>query len=265
MKKVLTVVGAVVIAGLVAVWKNIDTKVIKQADEGITEVLKKSPKVTDDRVKLVKVTTKEVVENQLSVNYFDFTFIRNGVEETIKIADFSKHSVFKTKLSDNLLVAKDELQFSNGLQSLRNSLISNKEKVVKQFHSQNSILLKKDAEILKANKKGIYEAESKMLEATRTGNLEQQTIWLKELRKRTKDITFIRTFKGKPMKFFNQEEIIEKQIADIMKPNGGSQSRVFGYVWHHNENVGVLELVAKDVHEFNRHTGGNYIWGNGVR
>lgn len=265
MKKVLAVLCGVIIAGSVAVWKTVDTKVIKQTDEVVTEVLKKSSNVTDDGSKLVKATTKEVVKNQLSVKYFDFTFIRNGIEETIKVADFSKHSVFKTKLPDNLLVAKDELQFSNCLQSLRNSLVSNKEKVVKQFQKQNSIILKRDAEILKANKKDIYEAESKMLEATKNGNLEEQKIWLKELRKRTKDITFIRTYKGKPMKIFNQEEIIEKQIADIKNPNGGSQSRVFGYVWHHNENVGVMELIAKDIHEFNRHTGGNYIWGNNVR
>lgn len=265
MKKVFTVVGAVVIAGSVAVWKTIDTKVIKQTDEVITKVIKKSPNVADDGVKLVRTTAKEVVKNRLSVKYFDFTFIRNGVEETIKVADFSKHSVFKTKLPDNLLIASDKLQFSNSLQSLRNNLISNKEIILKQFRTKNSIILKRDAEILTANKKGIYEAESKMLEATKAGDLELQNIWLKELRKRTKDITFIRTYNGKPMKIFNQDEIIEKQIVDIMKPSGGSQSRVFGYVWHHNENVGVMELVAKDIHEFNRHTGGNYIWGNSLR
>lgn len=265
MKKVFTVVGAVVIAGSVAVWKTIDTKVIKQADEVISGVIKKSPNVADDGTKLIRTTAMEVAKNQLSVNYLDFTFIRNGLEETIKVADFSKHSVFKTKLPDNLLIAKDQVQFSNSLQSLRNSLVSNKEKIVKQFRVKNSIILKRDADILKANKKGIYEAESKMLEATKAGDLELQKIWLKELRKRTKDITFIRTYKGKPLKIFNQDEIIEKQIADIMKPNGGSQSRVFGYVWHHNENIGVMELVAKDIHEFNRHTGGNYIWGNSLR
>lgn len=265
MKKVLGIVSAVLIAGAIAVWKSVDSKVVKQADEVITEVWKKSPNIQDDAVKVVKTTTKEVTSNQLKVNYFDFTFIKNGIKETIKVADFSKHSVFKTKLPDNLLIAKDELQFSNSLQSLRKNLISNKEEVVKQFRSQNSILVKRDTEIFKANEKTIYEAENKMLEATKNGNLEEQIRWLKKLRSITKDITFIQTPKGKPIKFLSQEEILEKQISDIMKPNGNTQSRVFGYVWHHNENVGVMELVSKNIHEFNRHTGGNYIWGNGFR
>lgn len=265
MKKVLGIVGAIVVAGVVYVWKGVDTKVVKKADEVVSGVLKKTPNIKDDAVMIVSKTTKEVVESQLKVNYFDFTFIKNGIKETIKVADFSKNSVFKTKLPDNLLIAKDEVQFSQSLQSLRKRLISNKEEVLNKFRSQNSIILRRDKALLNANKKAIYEAESKMLTATKSGNLEEQKIWLKELRSLTKDITFIQTPKGKPMKFLNQEEILAKQVNDIMKPNGSTQSRVFGYVWHHNENVGVLELVAKDVHEFNRHTGGNYIWGNGVR
>lgn len=265
MKKIFGILFAVIIAGSIAVWRSIDTKVIKQTDEIITGALNKSKKISDEGTEIVKTTTKSVMKNELSVKYFDFTFIRNGIKETIKVADFSNHSVYKTKLPKNLLVAKDELQFSNSLQSLRKKLISNKEKVLSQFRSQNSVLLKRDKEILKANKKAIYEAENKMISATKAGNIEEQKIWLKKLRSLTKNITFIQTPKGKPMKFLNPEEILEKQVADIMKPNGSTQSRVFGYVWHHNENVGVLELVAKDIHEFNKHKGGNYIWGNGVR
>lgn len=36
-----------------------------------------------------------------------------------------------------------------------------------------------------------------------------------------------------------------------------------GYVWHHSENPGVLQLVAKEIHDATPHTGGRAIWGGG--
>lgn len=35
------------------------------------------------------------------------------------------------------------------------------------------------------------------------------------------------------------------------------------YVWHHNEQAGVLQLVDKEVHQNTGHTGGREIWGGG--
>ena len=36
-----------------------------------------------------------------------------------------------------------------------------------------------------------------------------------------------------------------------------------GYVWHHHEQPGVLQLVEEDVHNTTAHTGGRFIWGGG--
>lgn len=36
-----------------------------------------------------------------------------------------------------------------------------------------------------------------------------------------------------------------------------------GYVWHHSEQPGVLQLVDKDLHDKTGHTGGRYLWGGG--
>lgn len=36
-----------------------------------------------------------------------------------------------------------------------------------------------------------------------------------------------------------------------------------GYVWHHNEEVGVLQLVNENIHSKTGHTGGREIWGGG--
>ena len=36
-----------------------------------------------------------------------------------------------------------------------------------------------------------------------------------------------------------------------------------GYVWHHNEEIGKMELVRFDVHDVAKHTGGRAIWGGG--
>lgn len=35
------------------------------------------------------------------------------------------------------------------------------------------------------------------------------------------------------------------------------------YVWHHNEEIGKMELVLREIHEVARHTGGKSIWGGG--
>ena len=37
----------------------------------------------------------------------------------------------------------------------------------------------------------------------------------------------------------------------------------YGYVWHHNEETGKMQLVDYDTHERTRHTGGKAIWGGG--
>jgi hypothetical protein len=36
-----------------------------------------------------------------------------------------------------------------------------------------------------------------------------------------------------------------------------------GYVWHHSEQPGVLQLVNEEIHEITGHTGGREIWGGG--
>ena len=60
------------------------------------------------------------------------------------------------------------------------------------------------------------------------------------------------------------KEILEMQIRDIKQINsGGQQERIFGFVWHHNEEVGVIDLVAYDKHNTVKHIGGRNIWGGG--
>lgn len=258
MKKVIGILTAGFIVVLVAFWKSIDTKVIKKTDEVISGTLKQTKKIGS---KPVKSVVYQIPVNKLSVEYSNFTFVKNGISKTIKVPNFSNHSVFKTKLPDNLLTAKDKPQFSNCLESLRKEMITNEEKILEQFRFQNAAILKRDKEIFELNKKDIFNAESKMIEATKAGNKEEQKFCLKKLRSLTNNITFIEVPNGKPMKILNEKEILKKQKEDIMKING---EKVFGFIWHHNENEGVMELVAKDVHEFNKHKGGKYIWG-GVR
>lgn len=36
-----------------------------------------------------------------------------------------------------------------------------------------------------------------------------------------------------------------------------------GYIWHHNEEAGILQLVNQVEHSVTRHTGGRFIWGGG--
>jgi len=60
-------------------------------------------------------------------------------------------------------------------------------------------------------------------------------------------------------------EMLEKQKKDILQNNSGKQQgRIFGFVWHHNEEVGIIDLVAYDKHESVSHIGGRSIWGGGA-
>lgn len=60
------------------------------------------------------------------------------------------------------------------------------------------------------------------------------------------------------------EEMLQKQIKDIrQKYSGKQQERIFGFVWHHNENVGIMDLIADDKHNSVKHIGGRNIWGGG--
>ena len=50
----------------------------------------------------------------------------------------------------------------------------------------------------------------------------------------------------------------EKQIAQIM---GGKKPS--GYVWHHSQEPGVLQLVDEYIHKITGHTRGRSLWGGG--
>lgn len=51
----------------------------------------------------------------------------------------------------------------------------------------------------------------------------------------------------------------EDQLADI--EDGYTPE---GYTWHHNEEIGKMQLVDSDIHSQTRHTGGRNIWGGGT-
>ena len=53
----------------------------------------------------------------------------------------------------------------------------------------------------------------------------------------------------------------EQQLKDI----AANKPRIEGLTWDHNEQTGVMQLVDKTVHGQTGHTGGNSIWGGGIR
>ena len=50
-----------------------------------------------------------------------------------------------------------------------------------------------------------------------------------------------------------------KQIAQIK-----AGEKPVGYVWHHHQKTGKLQLVNARVHQQTGHTGGKSIWGGGT-
>ncbi len=56
-----------------------------------------------------------------------------------------------------------------------------------------------------------------------------------------------------------RSQFTEDQLADI--EDGYTPE---GYTWHHNEEIGKMQLVDTDIHIQTRHTGGRNIWGGGT-
>ncbi|MCR5202601.1 MAG: HNH endonuclease [Lachnospiraceae bacterium] len=56
-----------------------------------------------------------------------------------------------------------------------------------------------------------------------------------------------------------KKQFTEKQLEYIM--NG--ESKIPGYVWHHNEETGLMQLVKSEEHLKSPHFGGKAIWGGG--
>lgn len=56
------------------------------------------------------------------------------------------------------------------------------------------------------------------------------------------------------------EQFTERQKAQIHDPE---VSKLSGYTWHHNEELGKMELVKEDIHGLSEHSGGKGIWGGG--
>lgn len=56
-------------------------------------------------------------------------------------------------------------------------------------------------------------------------------------------------------KQFNSQQL--EQINNHETPDG--------YTWHHNEEVGKMQLVDSKIHAENKHTGGKSIWGGGYQ
>lgn len=52
---------------------------------------------------------------------------------------------------------------------------------------------------------------------------------------------------------FNSEQLEQTNNGD----------RPDGYVWHHAEKPGELQLIDKDIHDKTGHTGGQVVWGGG--
>ncbi|ENA1807864.1 HNH endonuclease [Flavobacterium psychrophilum] len=236
----------------------------KTSSLAISETSKLADKnVLNKTEPVIIATAEETTESVLKVKYFEHSYIKNGKTKITNIPNFTKQSVFETELPSNLQIAPDKAQFTKAT-SLYNEQLLKNPKLLDFLKNTNREMLKQDLLYFEKNKTKILEAQTKMLEATKSNNLVEEARWLKELRQRTQKITFIHTPKGKPFVLYNEDEILAKQLKDICNSNSNNQGRIFGYIWHHTEK-NALQLVRKDVHEFNPHTGGNSICGGGVR
>ena len=195
------------------------------------------------------------------VNYYEKTTYLNGIKKVSKYPDFSNHRIFSTKLEHTLYIAKDNEQFKTGMQAVKKKFEKNQKKVINELKLKNKLILSRDKDYLKIHKKKINELEDKMLLAHKYGDLELNKKYYGQLKKLTNPINFVIVRKDQPIKLLDDNEILQRQIKDIKEGRG----KLFGYIWHHSEKKGILELICKDIHEKNPHKGGNFLWGQGIR
>jgi hypothetical protein len=223
--------------------------------------LKKDSKISiESKIKtknqLPKNPLKEWSEKNLRVKYNDCDHLINDKRIT-KTPDFDKHSIHEVKLSKKINEETDKIQFLEGMKDLLKNYKKDSKAFIKKLRASNSKILKRDNYIFNRNKDAIENAENKMMEAVKNKDLIEVEKWHKELRRLTNKLTFKRTPKGQPFKRYTDLDEIEKlQIKDIENPSSSAQGRFFGYIWHHDIDTDKIQLVAKDIHEFNLHTGG---------
>lgn len=245
MKKLITIIAGIIFC-LIIIIKKIDYSVI----------LKKV-----DIINLKRLISNVDDHTVTKVKFYEKITYSKGIKTINKYPDFGDHKIFSTKLESILHIAKDDKQFRAGMHSFQKEFNNNKNEVIKKLKLKNKMMAARDNEYLKIHEKKINEIENKMLLAYKYGGLELNKKYYNELKKLTKPINFILVRKDQSIKLLNENEALERQIKDIEDGKG----KLFGYIWHHSEKEGVIELVCKDIHEKNSHKGGNSEWGKGMR
>ena len=59
----------------------------------------------------------------------------------------------------------------------------------------------------------------------------------------------------------NSSSTVQKKFSKAQKSDILNDLTPRGYVWHHHQTRGVLQLVNKTLHDKTGHTGGRAIWG----
>ena len=231
-----------------------DLSVLEQVKKGVTPVKLKTinNELLGKQLKNVKYVKKKV---SIDGVVYEGVFLK--ANEEVKLTT--------VRLSKRFIGVNNDLQFQESTKLLKKEYLKNPEAFKKQLISSNKRTLKRDKELFEKNKVAILDLRDKINLGMKNGDKDLVKKSLKELRKITKEITFIRTSKEKPFEMLEMDEIIKTQIKDIEFPKASNKGRVFGFVWHHKENKGTMELIEKYAHDVNKHTGGNALWNQGIR
>lgn len=232
---------------------------IYRMDEDLLKAISRGDKIIPLK------TIKYKFEGKASkyVKYVRREVMIGGKKFTGVFPDFSEYTRFVAKLPKHLYHQPDNIQFGYALKQLRKQYLKDPKSMIKSLKESNKKMMKQDMVIFKKNKKAILDAQEKMLNAVKMGDKSGVDKYHKQLKKLTYEMGNIQTPKGRPFKILSESEMVKRQIYDITRRPKGT--RVYGFVWHHGETPGKLNLVSKNVHNTEKHTGGNAIWGDSVR
>lgn|GEM_PF-2371430 len=75
-----------------------------------------------------------------------------------------------------------------------------------------------------------------------------------------------RIAEGKTYKKFSlaeRQEILKERTWENFIENINNGNQPSGFVWHHSDKKGIIQLVDEELHRYTSHTGGQKVWGGG--
>ena len=174
------------------------------------------------------------------------------VKETLKLPKFL-NDLESVTLQDSLLpVISDRETTPVTYIITRNECLEGDEHPISGVPFERKIVVQDNGEIME----GVFPVFNSAFDAKIPSELYLESDYKQFKECNTQLLDYLKE-NPKVKELFSEEQL--EQIKDGTKDGSAPD----GYVWHHKEESGVIQLVKYDDHAYTGHTGGRSIWGGG--